>query len=223
MLPVIVVSENETRMSHISKSLSTAECVPLHNLKLNMDGEQPPLPSLLAPSIVILDMEAEATDDVGPYLRRLKIAYYDSAVLVLLPFGDGRGEQFALDAGADDILMRPVSLSRLALTLRNLSELVNRRLAMSESRPLVEPAVSNGSIDLFNREGALKRLHHLEQEIIQHAVQHYHGHVSQAARALGIGRSTLYRKMDALETRMKFQERIRGKGSVYNSEAPTAA
>jgi DNA-binding NtrC family response regulator len=215
MLPVIVIGENAPRMEHIGKSIPSAECVPLRNVRFNMDTARQPLPSLLAPSIIVLDMEAEATGEVGRYIKRLKTAYFDSAVLVLLPFGDGVGEQAALEAGADDILMRPVSVNRLSLTLRNLSEMVNRRIVMAA------PSGWNGvgevmhdRINLLNSDGKMKRLHHLEQEIIQYAVKHCQGHISQAARALGIGRSTLYRKMDAMETRIKFQQRIQSTRST---------
>lgn len=223
MIPVILVGENEPRMQHISKSLVAAECVPLRNLKFSAGSIQQPLPSLLAPSIVILDMEAEATFEVGSYIKRLKSAYFDSAILVLLPFGDGNAEQLALDAGADDILMRPVSLSRLALTLRNLSELVTRRMGVADAQKWDGAAVSCSNVALLNQDNTLKRLHHIEQEIIQHAVNHCNGHISQAARALGIGRSTMYRKMDAMETRMKFQERIRRKPVYYSSETTSVA
>ncbi|HHK73672.1 MAG TPA: hypothetical protein ENJ57_00755, partial [Rhizobiales bacterium] len=35
----------------------------------------------------------------------------------------------------------------------------------------------------------------IEAEMIRHAIDHYHGHMSKVARGLGIGRSTLYRKV----------------------------
>ena len=35
----------------------------------------------------------------------------------------------------------------------------------------------------------------IETETIRFALTHYHGQMSQMARKLGIGRSTLYRKM----------------------------
>ena len=35
----------------------------------------------------------------------------------------------------------------------------------------------------------------IEEEIIRRAIQHYDGQMSEVARRLGIGRSTLYRKL----------------------------
>ena len=41
----------------------------------------------------------------------------------------------------------------------------------------------------------LRKLDELEREIITFALQHYRGHMSEVSRRLGIGRSTLYRKL----------------------------
>ena len=41
----------------------------------------------------------------------------------------------------------------------------------------------------------LTRPDELEREIIRFALGHYRGHMSEISRKLGIGRSTLYRKL----------------------------
>jgi DNA-binding NtrC family response regulator len=46
--------------------------------------------------------------------------------------------------------------------------------------------------------GEVKRLEELEGEIIRFALSHYRGHMSEVSRRLGIGRSTLYRKLKEL-------------------------
>ncbi|WP_133770640.1 sigma-54-dependent transcriptional regulator [Enterovirga rhinocerotis] len=46
--------------------------------------------------------------------------------------------------------------------------------------------------------GEVKRLEELEAEIIRFALSHYRGHMSEISRRLGIGRSTLYRKLKDL-------------------------
>ena len=38
----------------------------------------------------------------------------------------------------------------------------------------------------------------LEAEVIRFAIAHYRGRMSEVARRLGIGRSTLYRKLEGL-------------------------
>ncbi len=51
---------------------------------------------------------------------------------------------------------------------------------------------------LVDEAGEVKRLESLEGEIIRFALGHYRGHMSEVSRRLGIGRSTLYRKLKEL-------------------------
>jgi DNA-binding NtrC family response regulator len=51
---------------------------------------------------------------------------------------------------------------------------------------------------LLDEDGELRRLDELEAEIIRFALTHYRGHMSAVSRRLGIGRSTLYRKLKDL-------------------------
>jgi DNA-binding NtrC family response regulator len=48
---------------------------------------------------------------------------------------------------------------------------------------------------LIDDTGDVRKLYDIEAEAIRFALAHYHGQMSQMARKLGIGRSTLYRKM----------------------------
>jgi DNA-binding NtrC family response regulator len=51
---------------------------------------------------------------------------------------------------------------------------------------------------LVDEGGEVKRLEDIEGEIIRFALSHYRGHMSEVSRRLGIGRSTLYRKLKEL-------------------------
>ncbi len=46
--------------------------------------------------------------------------------------------------------------------------------------------------------GEVRPLDEIEAELIRYAITHYRGQMSEVARRLQIGRSTLYRKLDAL-------------------------
>jgi DNA-binding NtrC family response regulator len=50
-------------------------------------------------------------------------------------------------------------------------------------------------LKLLDENGNVRRLDHMEAETIRFTLAHYRGQMSEAARRLGIGRSTLYRKM----------------------------
>jgi DNA-binding NtrC family response regulator len=54
----------------------------------------------------------------------------------------------------------------------------------------VRPAVDAVSID-----GEVRPIAEIEEELIRFALSFYHGQMSEVARRLGIGRSTLYRKL----------------------------
>jgi DNA-binding NtrC family response regulator len=51
------------------------------------------------------------------------------------------------------------------------------------------------NLKIFNDAGHVRRLHDIHKEILVVAMRHYQGRTTHVARALGIGRSTLYRKL----------------------------
>ncbi len=64
-----------------------------------------------------------------------------------------------------------------------------------------EPAAAGGagsSLCLVDGRGEVRPLEDIETEVIRFALAHYRGQMSEVARRLKIGRSTLYRKLDAL-------------------------
>ena len=64
------------------------------------------------------------------------------------------------------------------------------------SRESSEAAVNGGpAVTLFLPDGNIRPLDAIEADIIRLAIGHYRGRMSEVARRLGIGRSTLYRKL----------------------------
>lgn len=53
----------------------------------------------------------------------------------------------------------------------------------------------NEAVAIFDREGHLRSLQEIEKDLIQVAIETYDGKMSEVARRLGMGRSTLYRKL----------------------------
>jgi DNA-binding NtrC family response regulator len=66
--------------------------------------------------------------------------------------------------------------------------------AYSASPPAFD-AKDPSVLRLIDESGDVRKLEEIEAEAIRFALSHYHGQMSQMARKLGIGRSTLYRKM----------------------------
>jgi len=60
----------------------------------------------------------------------------------------------------------------------------------------IAPLPSAGSLAMLTNAGEMRPLEELESEIIRFAIAHYRGQMSEVARRLKIGRSTLYRKLE---------------------------
>jgi DNA-binding NtrC family response regulator len=70
--------------------------------------------------------------------------------------------------------------------------------AMPSTRRSLPAITPIGSLALLDGTGDVRPLDDIEAEAIRFAIAHYRGQMSEVARRLGIGRSTLYRKLDSL-------------------------
>jgi DNA-binding NtrC family response regulator len=60
------------------------------------------------------------------------------------------------------------------------------------------PSWHQGGLPLLGSDGQVRPLEDVEAELIRFAITHYRGQMSEVARRLKIGRSTLYRKLESL-------------------------
>ncbi|MGY2938633.1 DNA-binding NtrC family response regulator [Bradyrhizobium sp. GM6.1] len=60
----------------------------------------------------------------------------------------------------------------------------------------IAPLPMAGALSMLTATGDVRPLEDIENEIIRFAISHYRGQMSEVARRLKIGRSTLYRKLD---------------------------
>src|SRR5882672_6675142 len=67
---------------------------------------------------------------------------------------------------------------------------------VSGSEIPIAPLSSAGMLAMLTNAGEMRPLEEMEAEIIRFAISHYRGQMSEVARRLKIGRSTLYRKLD---------------------------
>ncbi len=73
------------------------------------------------------------------------------------------------------------------------------------------------ALPLLDAEGEVRPLDDIEADLIRYAITHYRGQMSEVARRLQIGRSTLYRKLEALglnSERAGRGYRSRGRGAT---------
>jgi DNA-binding NtrC family response regulator len=64
--------------------------------------------------------------------------------------------------------------------------------------PRIAPETSPEALALLDSNGQVRPIEEIEAEIIRFAINHYRGQMSEVARRLRIGRSTLYRKLESL-------------------------
>jgi DNA-binding NtrC family response regulator len=120
-------------------------------------------------------------------IRQLENAVYRA---VVMSDGDQLGlDDFPLIASQPhpgaDIPTAPLMLERIAAPS-----------VVSGSEIPIAPLPSAGALSILTATGDVRPLEDIENEIIRFAISHYRGQMSEVARRLKIGRSTLYRKLD---------------------------
>lgn len=170
-----------------------------------------------APDIVLLDMDIGAAVTMDT-LRALKALQNNLPVIIMTSYGDHQGAVDSIRAGASDFLSKPVPSERLQLSIENALEMQRmcRYIAWLESK-FISPSEDSGNaaestpspvvadaplfIDtgrkfmLIDAEGKIRTLKNVQEEAIRFALKQADGCMTRAARSLGIGRSTLYRKV----------------------------
>jgi DNA-binding NtrC family response regulator len=93
-----------------------------------------------------------------------------------------------------DVLFRASALcDRDALTVADFPYLAGR------AQPAEKAQKSNqAGVDIYQPDGHMRGLDDIEADVIRLAIGHYRGRMTEVARRLGIGRSTLYRKLTEL-------------------------
>ena len=145
---------------------------------------------------VVLSDGQELTPDVFPQIAAQLPGYE------VREAGAGPRVEVTFSADASG---RPDSPAPRAAALDFGSRGIDRRGEPVEHRSLTEGLISigmqeedeqaDGSISSVNEEGDVRPLASVEEELIRFALKFYDGQMSQVARKLGIGRSTLYRKL----------------------------
>ena len=65
--------------------------------------------------------------------------------------------------------------------------------------PVSAAAAASGPVAIKTEDGEIRTLSDIERDVIEYAIDFYQGHMSEVSRRLGIGRSTLYRKIREYE------------------------
>jgi len=79
--------------------------------------------------------------------------------------------------------------------ISGLSPLIPKQETAALENTVAHVSEDNDKFDILDPSGHLRKLEDIERDLIQFAIENYSGHMSEVARRLGIGRSTLYRKV----------------------------
>lgn len=71
--------------------------------------------------------------------------------------------------------------------------------AMIEHEIPIAPSAPTATLNLLMPDGEVRPIEEIETDAIRFAIAHYRGQMSEVARRLKIGRSTLYRKLEAMD------------------------
>ncbi|WP_164116558.1 sigma-54 dependent transcriptional regulator [Sphingorhabdus sp. Alg239-R122] len=82
-----------------------------------------------------------------------------------------------------------------ALTIQEFPQLSNMLGEVDANRNVSQEGIG---VALYSEDGNLRPLEEIEADVIRLAIGHYSGRMTEVARRLGIGRSTLYRKLSDL-------------------------
>jgi len=124
-----------------------------------------------------------------PGLRALSIS---DAALSLLSAYDWPGNVRQLQA----VLFRAaVFCDNETLTVDSFPQLSE---LLGECDTVLDPLHEGVGVMLYTPDGNLRPLEEIEADVIRLAIGHYRGRMTEVARRLGIGRSTLYRKLGDL-------------------------
>lgn len=144
--------------------------------------------------LIIADVHSHETT---PLIRSFKERFPCIPVIAIVAYGNISMVEAVLQHGADDYISQPISLERLKTTLRNALRMRNLMVSAGHggtaSYPGSGPAQSMRW--MIDADGKWKTLREIEDVAIEQTIRNCNGCITKAARMLGVGRSTLYRKI----------------------------
>jgi len=178
------------------------------------DKFDPELAARLSVTTVTLPALRERSGDIPPLARHLlgrltgepgmrSLSIGNDALAVLMRYGwpgnvrQLAGVLFRAALQADGRSLTAEDFPHIAIQ----SRFTGRRsdVALDIGQAPTDAAMSGApQVTLYRHDGHLRSMDEIEADIIRLAIGHYRGRMTEVARRLGIGRSTLYRKLGEL-------------------------
>jgi len=133
--------------------------------------------------------------------ERLSISGASSETMELLRNHDWKGNVRQLEGTiframllSDGELLQPHDFPQISHMQPTMS-VAGHSTSSLEALVEAKSNIDNEVVNVLDRDGHLRTLEQIERDLIEFAIENYSGHMSEVARRLGIGRSTLYRKV----------------------------
>jgi DNA-binding NtrC family response regulator len=143
----------------------------------------------------IVGLEPAALDMLTKYNWPGNIRQLENAVFRAVVMCDGE----CLHPGDFPQIATQLGLPIKAHDEKSDGQTVQRYIPVGPATPTFVQEVIAGAraegVNVMGIDGHLRKLEEIEHELIRFAIDKYEGHMSEVARRLGIGRSTLYRKL----------------------------
>jgi DNA-binding NtrC family response regulator len=166
------------------------------------------------PDLILFDV-SNAEPGFTAAIADLRTLTLHMPIIALVRYGDYATANAALGSGAQDFLSKPIATDRLKTTIANMLRLrdAQREISYIRHEQIHDLHSVNGAqqtasqqvpaFSLVGDDGNIRRMEQIEAAAIRFAMQHYKGRMTEVARRLGIGRSTLYRKLSELMVRQQ--------------------
>jgi DNA-binding NtrC family response regulator len=162
----------------------------------------PALHEALAPVSITLPPLRERSGDIAALARHFLSRIGDQPGLRSLTITDGALALLAAFDWPGNVRQLQATLFRAAvfcdgdaLTADSFPQLSDM---LGQPADLRDPKHDGVGVMLYTEDGNLRSLDDIEADVIRLAIGHYRGRMTEVARRLGIGRSTLYRKLGDL-------------------------
>ncbi len=186
----------------IDTRIIAASNLPLHDM-VETGHFLPELLEALSPVSVVLPPMRERLGDIPALARHFLARIGDQPGLRPLGITDGALSLLSAYDWPGNVRQLQAVLFRAAvfcdgdaLTAEDFPQLSNM---LGGAGAAMLPAPQEGmGVMLYTPDGNLRPLEDIEADVIRLAIGHYRGRMTEVARRLGIGRSTLYRKLGEL-------------------------
>ena len=178
------------------------------------DDFNPGLVERISATVVTIPPLRDRSGDIPALARHLLARFSDQAKLRQLSIGNDAlavlmrygwpgnvrqlsGVLFRAGLQCEGTSLTAEDFPHIAIQLRFSGRRSDHSPEITQSKS--DEAISGApSVTLYRNDGHLRPIEEIEADIIRLAIGHYRGRMTEVARRLGIGRSTLYRKLGEL-------------------------